>query len=379
MTAPFPKGRTAFLVIHGIGEQVPFETLDSFARGVIAYLQSRHIPFTMTHKLSERLGAKGSAWTESFVRLSDAAGKNYLDIHEYYWAYITEEQIKAREVYRWVAQALDGAMKYARQDEEIRKKYEGGAKPYWWRLLSILRWMRYWHWAIRLLLFLLPSWSMLDWLREKIEGLATNVIEGYIGDVAIYTTTDEKSRYYKIRQEILLESQKLLESLLVQKEYGEVLVAGHSLGSAIAYDTLNRLNIKANLRSGGSLSLKKLTSLVTFGSPLDKIAFFFREQSEEDQYIRSQIIEHLNSFKAKPLDLQPGPVRLINTIENKLNHVKWINFYDDNDPVSGHLDFYVVDENIKLDLHRKWGLAHVAYWKDRTFYEELFERLLNEY
>ncbi|MGC2831755.1 MAG: hypothetical protein WB627_17385, partial [Candidatus Acidiferrum sp.] len=38
---PLRSHRTAMLVIHGIGEQNPYETLDSFARGLFSYLRDR--------------------------------------------------------------------------------------------------------------------------------------------------------------------------------------------------------------------------------------------------------------------------------------------------------------------------------------------------
>ena len=65
--------------------------------------------------------------------------------------------------------------------------------------------------------------------------------------------------------------------------YDRVLIAGHSLGSVIAYDTLNELLDRA--RSSNSTAhafaprdLEKLRGLVTFGCPLNKIFYFSREQ-----------------------------------------------------------------------------------------------------
>jgi hypothetical protein len=72
------------------------------------------------------------------------------------------------------------------------------------------------------------------------------------------------------------------------------------LGSVIADDTLNRINIAANLKSGKAIPHKKIAGLITL--PPDKIAFFFREHSREAESVRRQIVEHLHSFKAKRLD-----------------------------------------------------------------------------
>jgi len=49
--ARFPTGRTAFVVIHGIGEQSPFETLDSFGRGLLGEFDQQRIAYQLAHKL----------------------------------------------------------------------------------------------------------------------------------------------------------------------------------------------------------------------------------------------------------------------------------------------------------------------------------------
>jgi hypothetical protein len=65
--------------------------------------------------------------------------------------------------------------------------------------------------------------------------------------------------------------------------YDQVVIAGHSQGSVIAYDTLNELLDRA--RSSNATShpinpsdLDKLRGLVTFGCPLNKI-FNFSEST----------------------------------------------------------------------------------------------------
>jgi hypothetical protein len=57
VTEKFPTGKTAFLVIHGIGEQTTFETLDSFARGLINYIRSEDIDLEARHQIIERRDA----------------------------------------------------------------------------------------------------------------------------------------------------------------------------------------------------------------------------------------------------------------------------------------------------------------------------------
>jgi hypothetical protein len=381
MAAGFPKGHKVFVVIHGIGEQNPFETLDSFTRGLVRYLKSK-VQFKLEHRIAERKGADGSDWVESFVRLSPPQGDDWIDIHEYYWAYLTEEKISPSEVLEWVVQTLEGTIRFYDENQDLRQRYETRPGRPRFRLRKVVRVLRWIYPLIRVARFLVPHWIRLRAVREWVERRATWILVGYIGDIAIYTTMDQKSRHYEIRQRILKESQALLEAILAEApEDAQVIVAGHSLGSVIAYDTLNRLNIKANLPAGEDLPLKKLAGLITFGSPLDKVAFFFREHAGKDQYVRRQIMEHLHSFKAKPLSSQEDqkePYVLANPVAPKLDHLPWVNYWSKNDPISGHLDFYQIpdQDNVCLDLPEKWGVAHVRYWCHMPFYEDIARRFL---
>lgn len=115
--------------------------------------------------------------------------------------------------------------------------------------------------------------------------------------------------------------------------------------------------------------------MVTFGSPLDKIAFFFREHTPDSQYIRRQILSHLHGFKGRDLILQQEARSVRNPIRRYLDHVRWLNFWDPQDPISGHLDFYEIPEqdNIQLALGLPWGKAHIGYWSYVPMYERIAE------
>lgn len=384
MTEKFLNGKTAFLVIHGIGEQNPFETLDSFARGIIVHLKSEDVAFNAMHQIIERKGASGSGWTENYVRLTSADGKDIIDIHEYYWAYLTEEKITLSEIWNWTENTLKATKTFYNENEDLRQRYEKKGKVRF-RLenaASHLRWLWLVSPLIKLMAFILSisrpaRSSMIHNLINKIEGYLRPMIVGYIGDIAIYTTMDEKSRFFRLRQQILAESQALLESIL-DDDYDRVIIAGHSLGSVIAYDTLNRLNIRANLPCGARLRIEKLKGLITFGSPLDKIAFFFREHTKKDQWIRRKIIEHLHSFKTKPFNFDKAPYKLTNTISQNLDNIPWVNYHNELDPISGHLDFHQIpdEDNIKIELPGPWGIAHVQYWDCPGFYKDIAKRFL---
>jgi hypothetical protein len=280
IAAGFPKGHKVFVVIHGIGEQNPFETLDSFTRGLVRYLESQKVQFKLEHRIAERKGADGSDWVESFVRLSPLQGDDWIDIHEYYWAHLTEGKISPSEVLQWVVQTLEGTIRFYDENLDLRRRYETPRGRPRFRLRKVV-WVLLFCWPLvgvvggflnfasrvmRRLKAIVPfkiglpvsATRIADfWVRLLgvcllgVRLLGVRLLVGYIGDIAIYTTMDQKSRHYEIRQRILKESQALLEAILAEApEDAQVIVAGHSLGSVIAYDTLNRLNIKANLPGG---------------------------------------------------------------------------------------------------------------------------------
>ena len=396
MSAAFPKGRTAFLVIHGIGEQNPFETLDSFGLGLVDYFHSVNLKPKLSHQIIGR--KEKTEWVESFFRIETEGTDDSIDVHEYYWAYLTEKKISAYEIWAWLKKTYDGTLKfYSEHPEELsqyltpvqakrlsehpdlNKKFARQKSLEWLgkalrrlRLLGLV--VPFMNILSALLRPLLP-WPWLQGIKNLLAGKVTYLLEGYIGDIAIYTTTDQKSSHFRIRQEILAGSLGLLENLLqdYKEEHDQVILAGHSLGSVIAYDALNRLNVQANLPGRKQLPLQKLVGLITFGSPLDKIAFFFREYVGRDQHIRRQIIDHLHSFRARQFSRVEPEYLMQIPIQNKLTSLKWINYYSTKDPISGKLDYYELDKpgNIHLELADAWARAHVGYWRHIPFYESI--------
>jgi hypothetical protein len=155
--------------------------------------------------------------------------------------------------------------------------------------------------------------------------------------------------------------------------YDKIAVVGHSLGSVIAYDTLNAL-LNAEKLSLTELKIASRTCLLeTFGSPLDKIAFFFNVQGNEASHIREQL-----AAAAQPL---------ITSYED-FRRFPWINVYSPNDIVSGKVELYDLPmkgqpEPIQRLIHEHGVqrfrdpdaivplVAHVAYWKNREVWKKL--------
>ncbi len=151
----------------------------------------------------------------------------------------------------------------------------------------------------RLMLATITAVAIVGFFRSAF-GTLNEFFVNTLGDVQIYTTHDENSAFYKLRQEIV----ELVEGVILQvlraesgplvtmpvprdgfairgaldpplPLYDRVVVAAHSLGSTIGMDAL--INIHEMCAEGGVLpeQWNRLRAFVTFGSSLEKTKFFF--------------------------------------------------------------------------------------------------------
>jgi hypothetical protein len=215
-----------------------------------------------------------------------------------------------------------------------------------------------------------------------ISAVVRNFLVQYVGDVTAYISSNKIDRFDRIRKKIKDAAKESAGAVYLAKavgsdsnsndfEYEKVAIVGHSLGSVIAYDTLNRL-IADDALAGGTTGIIPRTCLfLTFGSPLDKIAFFFSVMGKNTEHIREQLAAVV----------QP----LIQDYKNRL--FRWVNVYSRNDIICGHLDFYdlpaelipagakpvenVCDEDALIPL-----VAHVEYWNNLTVWNQLLAEII---
>lgn len=515
MLLAFPKGneqarrgvkvaKEAILVIHGIGQQDPYETLDQFARGLVDQLQATPPqPLLISHE----------GWNEVAIRLDltkkpTTRGISILDLYEFYWAPYTEGKITFLQTLNWLRRTVLSPLRhlasaYALYDQPDRPGRPRGAflreilrilflflpvaAATWllgyliarsdrlqmdlsrladiWRrsdlshqiglvalvVLAILivtminalrelrgeqqvvkaqgtssfeqtarkRWARY---AWITLGTSIPLVAILGWwlrfdLAQYWQAIRKHVlpvgapailvrwlkglIVGYVGDIAVYANADVKASSYEARSKILKEVRKAILRLIRSPEgYERIVLAGHSLGSVIAYDVLNRLldevrapygtNSQGMLGASATVTaheLARLQGLVTFGSPLDKFYYFFRTEVPAEQAVRAQILSFMHGFRRAPSGRTYGIYQFPRyAIPDPSPDFTWINIWADADPVSGYLDFYQVAgpgrpnpgaNQIERDYPwYLWGYAHVMYWSDRKFYELVANHLL---
>ncbi|HYW09992.1 MAG TPA: hypothetical protein VE913_23705, partial [Longimicrobium sp.] len=197
----------------------------------------------------------------------------------------------------------------------------------------------------------------------------------YMGDVAIYLSSNQLNEFHELRGQIRKVGAETGCAVYGARnetntgwEYEEVIVAGHSLGSVVAYDTLNAVLNDDRILPVNLGAAARTRALVTFGSPLDKSAFFFRTQLGTASFREAlaaavqPLIEPLNAKG----ELVPRSIR-------------WINIYSPFDPISGPVNFYDPPKGDatapeipagtrvrnRRDRHGVlFGAAHTHYWEN---------------
>jgi hypothetical protein len=238
-----------------------------------------------------------------------------------------------------------------------------------------------WTWLPHVLSFVYKSWwvwPFLIALSAKVRG----VMVQYVGDVAIYVTSNKLNRFDEVRTKIKDAARTVASAVYLAFKpnsqeflYEHVAIVGHSLGSVIAYDTLNRLMLDDWLNKNQLGVASRTRTMVTFGSPLNKTAFFFTIQGSNSLHIRERL-----ASTVQPL-IQSYP-------KFRKRTFKWINVHSGNDIISGPLRFYdlpgmqekddpspfaiknVVDKDAAVPI-----VAHVDYWKNPCIWRELRQQI----
>jgi len=223
-------------------------------------------------------------------------------------------------------------------------------------------------------------WPFLILFSAKVR----EILVQYVGDVAIYVRPNQLDRFEEVRSKIKEAARSVASALFTayklepqpeaapEFQYDKIALVGHSLGSVIAYDTLNRLMLDDWLCKGALQVAERTATMVTFGSPLNKTAFLFTIQGKDSLHIRERL-----ASTVQPL-IMSYP---------KFRKFKWINVFSRNDIVSGHLKFYdlpgyqdepvpgIAVQNIKDRDAAVPLVAHVAYWKNKTVWIALLSQI----
>lgn len=438
------KENTAILIVHGIGDQVPLATLDEFARGLITAFQSVGLHLQLNHVLMPKADGD-KIWYDNVLRISrqDAdANEAYLDIYEYYWANYTQDKASWSDLNQWLNGVVDGAQKFYKRNETLGKIYKDRSIFFDSKgRFNKLIYRFFIAFAAKLLMILditatgllkLLTYIPLPFIGELAAKLLNGLFGTFIhrltntvGDVTVYNVVDPKSKFYCVRKQIsegcVTAIQYLIDKtvgsttvsalrddlierritpseyeqalLKLEPQYPRVLIAGHSLGSQIAYDGINKINFMVNQAAletydqTGFSRLKpqnhvseQLKGFITFGSPLDKIVFFLRENVPDEQYIRRQMLKNFLGFKMHDTDLiaiEDSQHRTGSTLVRMFEDITWRNYFDRHDYVSGGLDYFTKVVNVDCNFKKGWNsFTHSDYWSCNDFYLDIIDHYL---
>ncbi|MEZ4699085.1 MAG: hypothetical protein R2834_02045 [Rhodothermales bacterium] len=219
------KSKQAVLLIHGIGEQRPMDTLRGFVKAVwttntaIQHEHARPGVFSKPDMLS------GSYELRRITTTQDRNGVR-TDFYEFYWAHLMGGT-SLGHIASWLRILLQ-------------------RKP--WKLPAHLRGA--WVFLVLVIVFVallavqltVPDFIELPRLLTGVGGLIVlgiivPLINGIVGDAARYLNP-EPSNIHR-RQEIRSHGVDILNKLHASGQYSRIVVVGHSLGSVIGYDVLS--------------------------------------------------------------------------------------------------------------------------------------------
>lgn len=178
-----------------------------------------------------------------------------------------------------------------------------------------------------------PSWTNALVALALLASVAgfTRSLGGYLGDIQFWATYSETDEKHERRRRILERGSAMLSHVLTDERCRRVTVVAHSLGTAIAMECLlelgrhNRARHRENPHEG-PIPLEKVRHFVTFGSPIDKLHYFF--ESRRTRYHRY----------ARVFDDVRGDIGEVPFAKNRKPHVHWVNVWDRADIISGPLE-----------------------------------------
>lgn len=216
--------KQAVVLIHGIGEQKPMDTLRSFVSSLLPPAEEGR----------EQYWSKPDPMSELFeLRKLQTPGRTKTHFFEYYWAYQVEGT-KLSHLGRWFLELM------LRRPAEIPPSLRG----VWglsWFLSSLLAgfaafgglaYVHGWYAAQ-------PHYGAIWLLIFLVIGATQGFLINYVGDAARYLSPHPRN--IALRQKIRADGLRLLRQLHDSRDYDRIIIVGHSLGSVIGYDLITRL------------------------------------------------------------------------------------------------------------------------------------------
>jgi hypothetical protein len=239
--------RQAVVIIHGIGEQRPMETLRAFVAGALGVEKKtlEDLVFSKPDRISDTLELRrlSAPPRNSELPRSKLQPGCETDFYELYWQHLMEGT-GWFHVWPWTLSLLC-RRKLTPRLKPIRRSLAlmvllivviilaltAGVSP--WLENSPL-----WQWVAGSTVLVGLGWLVWGPIKWFLISQAGRFVLGVVGDAARYLTPDPPN--IKARREIRTAGLELLRGLHEDKlrRYERIIVVGHSLGSVIAYDLI---------------------------------------------------------------------------------------------------------------------------------------------
>jgi hypothetical protein len=224
----FAKRRQAVIVIHGIGEQRPMNTLRAFVTAVLGVDADANAETNAFY-------SKPDSFSDSFElrRLTTHESRPRTEFFEFYWAHRMPVASWSR-ILEWLRVLV------FRRRRAVPPKFRG----LWWTTWIVIVLVAL-DLLASILFFAFPalrpsllSGNAVSWPIGIVLPLAVlqAVILAYVGDAAIYLSPSPRN--IETRHSIRSAGVDLLRKLHDCGEYDRIVMVGHSLGSVIGYDIL---------------------------------------------------------------------------------------------------------------------------------------------
>ncbi|MCK5015410.1 MAG: hypothetical protein KAS66_16510 [Candidatus Omnitrophica bacterium] len=258
------KSRQAVVIIHGIGEQRPMDTLRSFVDAMLPDSSSQE---------RVKYWSKPDRMSESFelrkFTAPSSSSRPITDFFEYYWAYQMRDT-KFRHILRWFLQLL-----FQNPRNVPRRIF-----PVWlisWVLFLLVGAFVLMRESIPFLnQFSAESSLLISFAPILLIPMINWVMLEFIGDAARYL--DPSPENIAQRQRIRSDGIQLLRKLHASQKYDRVVIIGHSLGSVIGYDIIRHLWDEFNRKHESPLDINQ-DEMKT----LEKMGHQLREKSEDSE------------------------------------------------------------------------------------------------
>lgn len=229
------KARTAVVVVHGMGEQLPMETLNRLVRSALPKTPDETSEEPYRHYYSRDASISDSFEARRYLAPGHADPPVYgqTEFFEYHWAY----KMTGNRIGDFLPTALRLLIRRPRT-------VPSGLRGIWWCIWlavglggALYLWFRPSGWlaAIIAILFIPGVRSALGFLRRKTGQVFT---DSFV-DVVRYL--DRSPRSYEVRKSIRQGMVDLLQSLHDDLRYSRIILVAHSLGAYIAYDGIAAL------------------------------------------------------------------------------------------------------------------------------------------